>query len=320
MKTDKPLHVVTPLVHSSALSALAGREVFIKLENVQPSGSFKIRGIGRTMQEAVKNGAKEFVGSSGGNAGMAMAVAARQMKKKLTIFIPTSTLPFMIEKLKAEGAIVVVSGSNWNEANQAALAANESPDTFMVHPFNQPSTWAGHSTLISELEAQLDTIPACVVTCVGGGGLAMGLLQGMDTLDSWKNVPLITMETEGANCLLAARRAGQLVTLPAITSVATSLGALAVAENLLQYCLDKPTKVISHEVTDQDAKRSCVKFATDQRLLVEPACGAALSAVYTGLIKKMQDKLGEGPVVMVVCGGNIVNVELIEMWKKEVCS
>ena len=64
----------------------------------------------------------------------------------------------------------------------------------------------------------------------------------------------------------------------------------------------QPTKVISHEVTDQDAKRSCVKFATDQRLLVEPACGAALSAVYTGLVKKMQDKLGEGPLVMVVCG------------------
>ena len=100
MKTDKPLHVVTPLVHSSALSELAGREVFIKLENVQPSGSFKIRGIGWTMQEAVKNGAREFVGSSGGNAGMAMAVAAKQLKKKLTIFIPTSTLPFMIEKLK----------------------------------------------------------------------------------------------------------------------------------------------------------------------------------------------------------------------------
>ena len=137
---------------------------------------------------------------------------------------------------------MVVAGSNWNEANQAALAANESPDTFMVHPFNQPSTWEGHSTLISELADQLETSPACVVTCVGGGGLAMGLLQGMDKLSNWENVPLVTMETEGANCLLAARRAGQLVTLPAITSIATSLGALAVAENLLQYCLNKVEK------------------------------------------------------------------------------
>ena len=74
---------------------------------------------------------------------------------------------------------------------------------------------------------------------------------------------------------------------------------------------------MSHEVMDTDAKRSCVKFATDQRILVEPACGAALSAVYTGLINKLQDKMGEGPVVVVVCGGNIVNVDLIEAWKKE---
>jgi len=313
----RPLHVTTPLIYSTPLSHIAGRDVFLKLENVQPSGSFKIRGIGATMQEAVRNGAKEFVGSSGGNAGMAMAVAARQLQKKLTIFIPTSTLPFMIDKLKAEGAVVVVAGNNWNEANKAALAANESPDTFMVHPFNQVTTWAGHSTLIAELTTQLEQVPACLVTCVGGGGLAMGLLQGMDKLDNWEKVKLITMETEGANCLLAARKAGQLVTLPAITSIATSLGALAVTEDLLQYCLDKPGRVMSHEVTDTDAKRSCVKFATDQRMLVEPACGAALSAVYTGLINKLQDKMEEGPVVVVVCGGNIVNVDLIEAWKKE---
>jgi len=74
---------------------------------------------------------------------------------------------------------------------------------------------------------------------------------------------------------------------------------------------------MSHEVTDTDSKRSCVKFATDQRMLVEPACGAALSAVYTGLINKLEDKMEEGPVVVVVCGGNIVNVDLIEAWKKE---
>merc|ERR1712243_288851 len=88
---EGPLHVVTPLVHSPALSQLAGgREVWLKLENVQPGGSFKIRGIARTMQLAVQKGSKRFVGSSGGNAGMAMAVAARRLSKEMTIFIPTS--------------------------------------------------------------------------------------------------------------------------------------------------------------------------------------------------------------------------------------
>jgi len=101
------LHVVSPLLHSQALSTIAGRQVFIKLDNVQPGGSFKIRGIGLTMQEAVKDGAKQFVGSSGGNAGMAMAVAAKQLGKKLTIFIPRSTKAFMVKRLEAEGAEVV---------------------------------------------------------------------------------------------------------------------------------------------------------------------------------------------------------------------
>ena len=75
--------------------------------------------------------------------------------------------------------------------------------------------------------------------------------------------------------------------------------------------------MLSNQVTDKQAKDSCVNFANDQRLLVEPACGAALSAIYSGLVKDMKNELGEGPVVMVVCGGNIVTPDLIEMWKNE---
>merc|ERR1719370_2172839 len=123
MDLARPLHVTTPLIYSTPLSHIAGRDVFLKLENVQPSGSFKIRGIGATMQEAVRNGAKEFVGSSGGNAGMAMAVAARQLQKKLTIFIPRSTKAFMVKRLEAEGAEVVVGGENWDAANEEAVKA-----------------------------------------------------------------------------------------------------------------------------------------------------------------------------------------------------
>ena len=78
---------------------------------------------------------------------------------------------------------MVVSGENWNEANNAALKTIENNnEIFMVHPFNQPSTWAGHSTLIDEVSSQLEDVPSCVVTAVGGGGLAMGLLQGKKDL------------------------------------------------------------------------------------------------------------------------------------------
>lgn len=177
---EHKLHIETPLIHSSPLSNILGRDVFLKLENLQPGGSFKIRGIGHTMQEAVRTGATEFIGSSGGNAGMAMAVAAKKIDKKLKLFIPRSTMPMMIEKLRAEKVDVIVTGNNWNEANAAALEEQKScPSAFMVHPFDQVTTWEGHSSLVSELRSQWSQsqAPAALVTCVGGGGLALGLLQ-----------------------------------------------------------------------------------------------------------------------------------------------
>ena len=82
-----------------------------------------------------------------------------------------------------------------------------------------------------------DKVPGALVTCVGGGGLALGLLRGLDTCHTWRHVPLVAMETRGANCLSEARRAGTSVSLEAITSAATSLGALRVADTLLEHCL-----------------------------------------------------------------------------------
>ena len=139
-----------------------------------------------------------------------------------------------------------MTGNNWDEANKAAeRELGAQPDAFMVHPFNQPSTWAGHASLVGELVSQLEERPACLVTSVGGGGLALGLLQGLAE-NHWSQVNLVTMETVGANCLLASRRAGHSVTLPRISSLATSLGALTVAPALMDFCL---TQVTSYHLT-----------------------------------------------------------------------
>ncbi|XP_023321257.1 serine dehydratase-like isoform X2 [Eurytemora carolleeae] len=238
-KKSESLHIVTPLLESKELSRLAGRRVWLKMENMQPGGSFKIRGIGHTMQEAVsKLGVTRFIGSSGGNAGMAMAVAAQKMNVPLTIYIPTSTKPFMIDNLKNYCADVVVTGENWNQANEAAKEALKQEGTFLVHPYDQPDTWEGHSTLVQELQNQLPQAPGCIVSCVGGGGLVLGLLQGLEKA-GWSSTPVLAMETEGAHCFAAARQAGQVVQLAGITSVATSLGALSVSETLFNLSVEK---------------------------------------------------------------------------------
>jgi len=314
---NKNLHIFTPLLESKELSRLAGRRVWLKMENMQPGGSFKIRGIGRTMQEAkTKLGVTKFIGSSGGNAGMAMAVAAQKMGMPVTIYIPKSTKAFMIEKLKDFGAEVIVIGENWNEANEHAKAALEQEGTFMIHPYDQEDTWAGHSTIIDEINNQLGQEPGCIVTCVGGGGLAIGILQGIEK-QGWESTKVVAMETEGANCLKAARDAGKIVTLSGITSVATSLGALSVSQTLFNKVQEKPERVISHVVTDKDALQAVVNFADHMRVLVEPACGSALSAVYTGFIKQNLEALPQGDIVVIVCGGNIVNLNLLQDWLKQ---
>ena len=116
-----------------------------------------------------------------------MAYAAGKLGKKLTLFVPRTTPAFMEQKIIDEGAEVFLVGDNWDEANEAALAKvaeDSSNSIFMVHPHNQPTTWEGHSSLVDELILQLselgEEVPSCIVTAVGGGGLAMGLLLGMD--------------------------------------------------------------------------------------------------------------------------------------------
>jgi len=297
------------------MSRIIGRRVWLKMENMQPGGSFKIRGIGRTMQEAVAAGVTRFIGSSGGNAGMAMAVAAKGLSVPVTIYIPKSTKQFMVDKLKNFGADVIVAGENWNEANEQAKLALQQTGTFLVHPYDQPDTWLGHSSLVDELQIQLKQKPGCVVSCIGGGGLVIGLLQGLERI-GWNSVPVIAMETKGANCFAAAREAGKVVTLAGITSVATSLGALSVSNTLFEMAQSQPERLVNYVVDDSAAKSACVKFADDMRVLVEPACGAALSAVYSGLIPPASGSQ-DGDIVVVVCGGNAVTLDLINQWREQ---
>jgi len=326
------LHIRTPLTKSERMTAILDKQahpVYLKLDNLQPSGSFKIRGIGATCADAkINRGSTKIVGSSGGNAGMAMAYAARKLSMSAQLYIPTSTPHFMVEKIKEEGASVVVGGSNWNEANQAASECLEKdPKAAFIHPYDQDTTWQGHSTIIDEIKAQLKETgishePAAIVTVVGGGGLAAGILMGMERV-GWSGVPLMAMETQGADCFNAAIKEGQIVRLDRIRSVATSLGALSVLPKLFEMKQSGKFDIRSGLVTDEEAIEATIKFAQHHRMMVEPACGAALAAVYSrdstsnplmDMVKKSQS---HGPIVIIVCGGNIATLDsMVELRAK----
>ncbi|GFR59248.1 serine dehydratase [Elysia marginata] len=174
--------------------------------------------------------------------------------------------------------------------------------------------------MITEVARQLDCKPDAVVTSVGGGGLFNGVVQGMRQV-GWDDVPVVAMETVGADAFNASIKAGDLVTLPAITSIAKSLGSLIISPTTLDYYKQGKPPILSQLVHDREAVSACLKLAEDHRFLVEPACGASLAAVYSDVVAALSNS-GQLPakinsVLVIVCGGAIVSTEALEQWKKD---
>jgi len=298
----KALHVDTPLLRA-APGLFEHPEVWLKMDALQASGSFKLRGVGRLVQQSAAEGARAIVCASGGNAGFAATHAAVALGLPVTIVLPMTSSAAVAERLAARGAEVLRHGAVWDEAHDFAVALAAERGAAYVHPFDHPLLWAGHSTLIDEVvEAGVEF--DAVVTAVGGGGLFCGIIEGLRR-HGLGHVPVIAVETEGAASLQASLAAGELVTLPAITSIATSLGARRVANEAFERACAHPTLAV--QVTDAEATAACLRFADAQRVLVEPACGAALAAVdrHAG---------GFSRVLVEVCGGMGVSLELLRSW------
>ncbi|ARQ12203.1 pyridoxal phosphate-dependent serine/threonine dehydratase protein [Rhizobium etli] len=303
------LHLDTPLAQTSPRYSASGKALWLKLDALQPSGSFKLRGVGRLCQHEVENGAREIFCASGGNAGIAAAHAGRALGVPVTIVVPETTAVDVRQAIAATGANVLVHGSVFDEANDHAVALARSREATYVHPFDHPLLWDGHATLIDEVVAKGAAFD-CVVTSVGGGGLLAGIVAGLRR-NGLSDVPVIAVETEGAASFHASLEANDRISLPAITSIATSLGARQVAQHV--FDLPKQHPIESVLVSDADAVAACLKFADAHRILVEPACGAALAVadVHAGLLSRFDNPLIE------ICGGIGVSLEKLRLWQEK---
>lgn len=294
-----PLHVATPYIEDVQTSLSIKRRVFLKMECCQPVGSFKIRGIGLLCQRSVAEGKRRFVSSSGGNAGFAVAHAARSLRVAATIVVPASTAVATRDLLASYGAEVIVHGAAWDDADAHARELAASADAAYIPPFDHPVIWQGHASLVDEMRFT-GPRPEAVVVAVGGGGLLCGVLQGLQR-GGWGDVKVIAAETQGCESLHRSMLAGNLVTLPAITSIAKSLGARCVASEALAWTRRHPVESVV--VSDESALKAAIRFARQQRVLVEPACGAALAVVHEN-----HAALGDAAcVAVVVCGGIAVH-------------
>lgn len=300
------LHIETNLLQSRPLSMKAGRSVWLKLEALQPPGSFKIRGVGHACEIYVARGAKKLVSSSGGNAGLAVAYAGRLLGVPVTVVVPETTTERAKELLRLENAEVIVHGTSWQEANEFAQSLLDSSTAF-IHPFDDPLLWQGHATLVDEIRAS-GFKPDAVVLSVGGGGLLSGVIEGLHR-NGWSDIPVFAVETEGAASFHEAVKRGCAVELERISSIATSLGAKRVCEQAVRWSKQHP--IHSVLVSDASALSACEAFLADHRLLVEPACGASLALMYEN-----RPELNDFErVLVIVCGGATATIEQIKLWQ-----
>ena len=284
---------------------------------------------------AASNGQTHFYSSSGGNAGLACVCAARLLGHPASVVVPLSTKPMMMAKLKAAGASAVIQrGASWKEADaylrEVVLEADK--HGVYVPPFDHEDIWEGHSTIVDEMKIQLEhpgpvngvvngyhekhERPDAIVCSVGGGGLFCGVMQGLEKV-GWEDVPVLALETEGAESLNKSLKAGEIVTLPGITSRATSLGAVRVADRTFELA-QKPN-VRSVVLSDAEAAMGCWRLADDQRIMVEMACGVNVALCYEGRLEQaLGKKLSKNSkVVIVLCGGSVVTVDMLAEWRKE---
>ncbi|UVM25328.1 MULTISPECIES: pyridoxal-phosphate dependent enzyme [unclassified Pseudomonas] len=301
------LHVRTPLILHPTLST-ASRRIWLKLENLQPCGSFKLRGMGLLCSQAAAQGKRKVVCPSGGNAGLATAVAAVSLGLQACIVVPHTTPEATRARIRRTGAEVIVHGKVWDEANQRARELASAADTEYVPAFDHPVLWEGHSSMVDEI---LDDCPQVdtVVTSVGGGGLLAGILTGLLRHDR-RDCRIVTCETTGAASFAAAVQAGHPVRLSRIDTVATSLGAAQVAAWPVEHIgeFDHECLVLS----DDDAIMGVVRYASDLRQLVEPACGVSLAVAYLD----HPALAGARDVVVIVCGGVSISAQLVAGWAR----
>jgi threonine dehydratase len=296
----------TPLIRAQHFSRELGTNVFFKLEMLQPTHSFKVRGAFNALTQLTdKQKKRGIVTASGGNHGLAIAYAAATLGIPATVYLPESATETKLAAIRGFGPEMVVHGSAWDDANALAMKVAGESGRAYIHPFDNPRVMAGQGTIVTELLAQLPE-PDLIVTSIGGGGLISGILSAIQHYSPSTRV--FGVETEGADSMYQSRKAGKIVELQAITSIAETLGARKTEKTQFEIVMQYVTDLVT--VSDNAAIRALIAILQEEKLLSEPAASCSVAALMEG---KIPVKPGE-KVVVVLCGANVAH-EKVHEWE-----
>jgi threonine dehydratase len=292
----RPHLPVTPLVRAEHFSRKLGASVFFKLETLQPTHSFKVRGaFNALMQLPDEQKKRGVVTASGGNHGLAVAYAAQVLGIPATIYLPESATEAKLAAIRLLRPEIIIHGAAWDDANALAMrVARESGRTY-VHPFDDRAVMAGQGTIVPELLQQLPA-PALIVASIGGGGLISGIISATKHFSPATRV--VGVETVGADSMFQSWKAGKIVMLPAITSIAETLGARKTEATQFEIVSKHVCDLVT--VSDKSAMRALVEILETEKLLTEPATSCSVAALIEGRIPFT----AEENIVVVLCGAN----------------
>ena len=297
---------LTPLMD---VSAPAGRPFFLKCENLQPAGAFKIRGAyNMVAQLTPEERARGVVTYSSGNHGQAVALAARELGAPAVVVMPTTAPRIKIEGAKAFGAEVILAGTTSIDRKLRAESEAAARSLTMVPPFDHEWIIAGQGTAGLEILDQCPDVAAVLVP-IGGGGLAAGVSAAIK--QSKPSVKVIGVEPAGAAAMKASVDAGHPVTLAKTASVADGLMPVRPGDITYAHVSRFADAVIT--VDDTAIVEAVFWIFSNAKIVAEPSGAATTAAVLSGALDAaLEDEIG-GPIVAIVSGGNMAADRLAEL-------
>ena len=284
----------TKLVYSEYFSAQSGNKVYLKPENMQYTGAYKVRGAYykiSTLSEEDRN--KGLITASAGNHAQGVAYAAKLFGVKAIVVMPTTTPLIKVNRTKSYGAEVILYGDIYDEACAYALKLAAEDGMTFIHPFDDEVVATGQGTIAMEIFKELPTVDYILVP-IGGGGLCAGVSTLAKMLHP--NVKIIGVEPAGAACMKASLEAGKVISLNKVETIADGTAVRTPGENVFPYIKENVDEIIT--VEDEELTLNFLDMIENHKMVVENSGLLTVAAI---------NKLGvQGKkVVSIISGGNI---------------
>ena len=297
--TVSKVAIETPLLHNNYLSELVGQEVFLKCENLQRTGAYKVRGAYNRMSKlTAEERARGVVAASAGNHAQGVALAAKMLDIKATVYMPTGASLPKLAATKGYGADVVLVGANFAEALKAAQEFAKTSGAVFIAPFDHIDVITGQGTVALDLIDQLPEVQTIIVA-IGGGGLAAGVAVAakLKAAEMGTKIKVIGVQSEHAAAYVPSLKAGKLVESKTTPTIADGIAVSkpgAIPFELISKHIDKVVTVSEDEIAT-----AILVLMERAKQIVEPAGAVAVAALMAGKIKP------KGKTVAILSGGNM---------------